>query len=116
MGGRLRSGGDSLGGQQDDPSDSAGLRDVEDALRAQQVRAGAELEEQRVGALEGGPEALRVGQVGLAVPDTRRVRRAGTPRDTAVTCSPAAASACTSASSDVPGGSRYYDHETSPID
>jgi hypothetical protein len=40
MGGRLRSGYESLGGQQDDPSNAAGFRDVEDALWAQQVRTG----------------------------------------------------------------------------
>ena len=60
----MRSGCDSLGGQQDDPPDAAGLGDVEDVPWAQQVRAGAAaLQEQRVGSIENGPKALRLDQV-----------------------------------------------------
>jgi len=89
MGCRLRSGRDSDRGQQHDTADPAGFRDVEDVLWVQQVGIStAVVEEQRVSAVNNGPKALRVGQVGLPVPHALRHGRVRDSSDTAVTCSP----------------------------
>ena len=62
----------ALGGEQDHAPDPAGPRDLQDPARL----LASDEQEQRLGPVEGGLQALRLGQVGPLIPDARPGARA----------------------------------------
>ncbi|GAA2823968.1 hypothetical protein GCM10020220_010570 [Nonomuraea rubra] len=104
---QARPGPRALRGEQDDALDAPGLRRLQDGMR---LVPGHE-QEQRAGPVEGGLQARGIAQVTGAVPDTFR-QRPGPPGHRGDPL-PRRGEQPDQLASDIPGGTRDYEHDHS---